>query len=189
MKNLLSTVVAAAVLSAFSVASHAATFEFNANLNGASQVPANAAAGTGVASLFYDDANTASLLDDSYSFLLLAINLSAPPIAFHIHTGAVGVNGPVVVSLDAAPFSSFSIGGTLSVSGGGVPTPYAGFLADLNATNTYINIHTPSFPGGEIRGQLIPTTPVPEPSTYAMFGLGLGLMGLMARRRAGKSRA
>ena len=184
MKNNLRTAIAAAVLLVVPMASQAATFEFNANLNGAAQVPAVAAPGTGVASLFYDDLGTASTLDDVYSFLLLAINLSAAPIAYHIHTGAVGANGPVVVSLDAAPFSSFSIGGTLSVSGSGVPTPYAGFLADLNATNTYVNIHTPSFPSGEIRGQLIPA--IPEPSTYAMLGLGLGMMGLFARHRNGR---
>ena len=28
--------------------------------------------------------------------------------------------------------------------------------ANLLAGNTYVNIHTPSFPGGEIRGQLVP---------------------------------
>ena len=29
----------------------------------------------------------------------------------------------------------------------------------------------------------ITITPVPEPGTYAMLGLGLGLLGLVARRR------
>jgi hypothetical protein len=39
-------------------------------------------------------------------------------------------------------------------------------------------------PGGAVRGQLIEVTVVPEPSTYAMFAAGLGVLGLMWRRRA-----
>jgi hypothetical protein len=36
--------------------------------------------------------------------------------------------------------------------------------------------------GGLAQDQLY-ITPVPEPEIYAMMGLGLGLMGFMARRR------
>ncbi len=46
----------------------------------------------------------------------------------------------------------------------------------------YLNIHSTTFPGGEIRGFLAPVE-VPEPSTYAMLLLGLGLLGWGARRR------
>jgi hypothetical protein len=35
------------------------------------------------------------------------------------------------------------------------------------------------FPAGEIRGTLVP---IPEPSTYALMGLGLGLLALVTRR-------
>jgi hypothetical protein len=38
-------------------------------------------------------------------------------------------------------------------------------------------------PSGEIRGQLIPVTAIPEPGTYLMLLAGLGLLGFIARRR------
>lgn len=46
-----------------------------------------------------------------------------------------------------------------------------------------MNIHNAVFPGGEIRGQLLQVTAVPEPGTWAMLAAGLGLVGLIARRR------
>ena len=49
--------------------------------------------------------------------------------------------------------------------------------ADLLAGLWYLNLHTTSSPGGEIRGQV-----VPEPSTLALFAGGLGL--LVIRRKA-----
>lgn len=57
--------------------------------------------------------------------------------------------------------------------------------ADLRAGLWYLNLRTTAYPGGEIRGQLIP---VPEPETYAMCA-GLGLLGFaMYRRWAGRAR-
>jgi hypothetical protein len=53
----------------------------------------------------------------------------------------------------------------------------------LNSGLWYFNIHTSTFGGGEIRGQILP---VPEPSAWALMGLGLG--GLLVRhwrRRVG----
>jgi hypothetical protein len=50
-------------------------------------------------------------------------------------------------------------------------------LLDLNNGLWYFNIHSSSFGGGEIRGQILP---VPEPSTLALIGLGLG--GLLVQR-------
>jgi CHRD domain len=69
-------------------------------------------------------------------------------IAGHIHVGAAGVNGPIVVPLfagssDRRLFTQFE-----TVSDPDAP----GICA--NPAGFYVNYHTTDFPGGAIRGQL-----------------------------------
>ena len=52
---------------------------------------------------------------------------------------------------------------------------------DLLAGEFYLNIHSQTFTGGELRGTLAPTTAVPEPSSVALLGLVFG--SALARRR------
>jgi hypothetical protein len=54
-------------------------------------------------------------------------------------------------------------------------------LQQLNDSLWYVNIHTSTFGGGEIRGQIIP---VPEPATTGLLTAGAiaGLMLWMRRR-------
>jgi hypothetical protein len=65
----------------------------------------------------------------------------------HIHRGAKGVNGPVIVPLDKA-------GDTYSVPAGRKLT--AAQINDLKAGNLYVNVHTAKNKGGEVRAQLQP---------------------------------
>ena len=65
----------------------------------------------------------------------------------HIHRGAMGTNGPVIVPLDKN-------GDTYSVPAGRKLTPQQ--IDDLKKGNLYVNVHTNRNKGGEVRGQLKP---------------------------------
>ena len=85
--------------------------------------------------------------------------------ASHIHCGAVGVNGPVGVTLFFTPPPNLGrVDGILAQGTITAPDPVANGCgwADLAAVetalrsgDTYVNVHTlPGTPSGEIRGQI-----------------------------------
>jgi hypothetical protein len=67
----------------------------------------------------------------------------------HIHLGATGVAGPVIVPLTETTPSS----GIWAVPAGATLT--ADQIAAFNANELYYNIHSAAFPAGEIRGQIL----------------------------------
>jgi hypothetical protein len=71
-------------------------------------------------------------------------SLSGPGVAAHIHSGARGQAGPVSVPL-CGPCTSGATG-TADID----PT----LLAAIQSGGAYANVHTPTNPAGEIRGQL-----------------------------------
>ena len=70
--------------------------------------------------------------------------------AAHIHRGAVGSNGPVVI-----PFSSGTSPLVLQWDGSSTPPLDPGLVQELRLGEFYVNVHSPAFPGGELRGQII----------------------------------
>jgi hypothetical protein len=80
----------------------------------------------------------------------------APISASHIHRGAAGVTGPVIIPFNQ-PFVNGVSSGTLT---GIAPSFFTEILA--NPPGYYFNVHNADFPGGTIRGQLRPA-----PSTAA----------------------
>jgi hypothetical protein len=65
----------------------------------------------------------------------------------HIHQGAKGANGPVIVPLTKN-------GDTYTVPDGKKLTPAQ--IEALKAGNLYVNVHSDKYKGGEIRAQLQP---------------------------------
>src|SRR5947209_18199438 len=114
---------------------------YTAVLTGTQQVPPNTSPATGSATVVLSADQTQIAVTVTFS------GLTAPAIASHIHDGAPGTNGPVVI-----PFPGFpnATSGTYSQTFPITPA----LVAELQAGNLYINIHTATFPGGEIRGQL-----------------------------------
>jgi len=111
--------------------------------------------------------------------------LSAPSTASHIHgPAAQGVSVGVLYNLGSGGFvtlgsTSGSFNGTLHLVTLGtytVPTQ----ISDLESGLWYMNIHDQPFPGGEIRGQILP---VPEPSALPLLGIGVSGLWLLLRRR------
>lgn len=111
---------------------------FVATLNGASETPGTGSAATGTATFTYNPSTY--ILSGTVSFS------GVTATAAHIHKGAVGTAGAVVFTLGTAlPTSPISFSSVLD----------ANELADLMANLYYVNVHSASFPGGEIRGQLL----------------------------------
>lgn len=85
---------------------------------------------------------------DELCFTLMARHLSVPAVAAHIHAAPRNVAGDVVVPLVVGEGTDFTVSTCVTAD--------AALLADIdeNPRAYYVNVHTPTFPGGEIRGQL-----------------------------------
>jgi len=84
--------------------------------------------------------------------------------AFHIHRGAAGVNGPIVVDPRFSP--PVELVGPGAIFRHVVITDPAGLDAIrailARPSDYYFNLHTASAPGGLLRGQLTPADPATE---------------------------
>jgi hypothetical protein len=126
----------------FGAAAQAATMVFNAPMNGASEVPPKTTSGKGDATVALD--TTTKTIEYTVTFS----GLTGPATMAHIHgPAAVGSNAGVVVPLGNNPTSPIKGTATLNNQQ----------MADLEAGKYYVNVHTSANPGGEIRGQLMPT--------------------------------
>lgn len=68
--------------------------------------------------------------------------------AAHIHRGAAGANGPVLIPLTRTKDNVFTVPANTRLT----DEQYAAFKAG----NLYINVHSAAYPGGEIRVQMKP---------------------------------
>ncbi|MQA02544.1 MAG: CHRD domain-containing protein [Streptosporangiales bacterium] len=91
---------------------------------------------------------------DELCYTLEVRDLTAAPVAAHIHVGPRNVAGPIVIGLTTPPAATSTVSACLTAAEGGEMTPaeLAALVDDPRAH--YVNVHTPMFPGGEVRGQL-----------------------------------
>jgi hypothetical protein len=175
------------------VVAEAAPITFTTDLSAANEIPVVASPGTG---------HVTAVLDTTAQTLLLGVTfsgLTTPDVAAHIHC-CVPQPGNTGVATTLPAFPGFPLNVTsgtysqildltssgfynpafVTSHGGTVPSAEAAFVAGLLGGQTYLNIHTTQFGGGEIRGVL---AIVPGPGTLLLLGAGIAALGGAAGRR------
>lgn len=147
------------------------TFQFYANLNGANELPPNFAGSTGDGSF--------SLTGTHFAFTV-SMQPSTTPISAGIYGPAVaGQSGSLLFDLGASFIVAPGSGNPGSVNYNGDCFLSGQQAFDLENGLWYVNILTPQFPEGELRGAIMP---VPEPSTFALLAL-FTIVAVVSRQR------
>jgi plastocyanin len=121
-----------------------------AKLTGSHEVPANPSPATGNAQVTILGNGT------QVYYQYFVTNLTGPPTMAHIHLGAIGVNGPILLPLSVPATATGFASGLLTAAdftGAGNLT-FEQALAAIEAGGTYVNVHTEKYPSGEVRGQV-----------------------------------
>ncbi len=129
--------------------------QFFAILEGEQEVPPVETNARGQATLRVND-------DRSMLQYRLTVNNLANFTEAHIHLGRRGENGPVVAFLfgpvdPGITVTQGTVQGTVNESSLVGPLegqPFSELLRQMEAGNTYVNVHTRQNPAGEIRGQI-----------------------------------
>jgi hypothetical protein len=136
--------------------------KLTAKLSAAQEVPRPKAAARAAGTF------TATLTGRRLAWRLTFARLTGPALAAHVHLGARGVAGPVVVPL-CGPCRS---GAKRAV------TVRAKVASALARDGAYVNVHTKRNPAGEIRGQVTGGSQAPAPATTSTttepYGGGYG---------------
>jgi hypothetical protein len=200
MKRILGLLVCVAAFAALSGVAKADPLVFTATLSGLNERPQpNNSPGTGSAVVTID--GNIMTITANFSGLVSTTANGSPSgtTAAHIHccapaTGAAGVattlptfpgfpsgvtSGTYTNTFDLTLASTYNTN-FINANGGTVEGARLAFLNGLLAGQTYLNIHSNAFPGGEIRGQL---QPVPEPATLILLGTGLAGAAMRMRKK------
>ncbi len=156
MRRVLSLAIAGVCTLMFSVSAQAQTITLTANLHGGNEVPGVSTGSVGTATVTWNTVTKAG------TYRADVYNMPVGTTASHIHAGASGVAGPVIVNftVPAGGISNdFALTGAFGCSDVVVRAPQGinsceDFEQALLLGNTYVNVHSTANPGGEIRGQL-----------------------------------
>jgi hypothetical protein len=187
MKNVMNLVSVAAVTFAAS-ASQGAIVQYSASLDGYSESPPNSSYGYGDATFDYDTI-THTLAMSVYFY-----DLAGTTTVAHIHantavsgTGTAGVasglagfptgvkTGSYFTTIYLLSASSYN-SSYLAANGGTAASAETALLASMSNGKAYLNLHSTSYPGGEIRGFIYL---VPAPGMISL----IGMCGVLTGRR------
>ena len=132
----IATAILSSGLAVIAVCSSMAAMSETVTLAGSNEVPPVTTSATGTANITIGS-------DRSVKATVTAKDMTAT--ASHIHMGAAGTNGPVVV-----PFTKSGDAFSAAPDAKLTEEQYAAYKAG----NLYVNVHSAKNPGGEIRGQL-----------------------------------
>jgi CHRD domain len=172
----------------------AAPITFFGSLSGANENPTTGSPGRGSAVVTYDSATHMLSVDVTFS------GLEAGTTASHIHC-CVLPNGNAAVATTVPTFPGFPLGVTsgsyvrtfdltsassfnpafITANGGTNAAAEAALAAGLADGMAYLNIHTTTFPNGEVRGFLQAT---PEPTSGMLVMAALAGLWVIRRKCA-----
>lgn len=116
---------------------------FTATLTGSAEVPPVTTNAAGTAVAIVDPATLMAKIS--------VVTSDLPGTSAHVHAGAKGVTGPIVL-----PLSETTAGSGIWTATATLTTTQ---MTTLKAGNYYVNVHSAAFPDGEIRGQLLAQLP------------------------------
>lgn len=166
MRHLAWVAAAMTASSAIALQSAALAETVHVQLGSYQEVPSVSSAARGSFRAFIDDAAGTIRYEISYS------GLEGDVLMSHIHLGQSGVNGGISIWLCQTPervdptglaptcVQSGTVSGVVTSAnvvgpaGQGIaPAEFAEIVAAMRAGAAYVNVHSSTFPGGEIRGQ------------------------------------
>jgi len=152
--------MAAALLMGAAAASAQTVVVATATLGAGEETPILLSGAAGTAEVAID--TTAK----EFAITLRIFNIPTTTTAGHIHVGPKGIAGPVVLDFPAIAgrlgdfVTTFRVGEASFRANPAIGINTIDDLIQAVANgNAYVNIHTTTFPGGEIRGQLVPKAP------------------------------
>jgi len=157
------THVGAAMMAALLIGAAAASAQVvvaTATLGGGDETPILLSGAAGTAEVAIDTAAK------EFAVTLRIFNIPTTTTAGHIHVGSKGIAGPVVIDFPAIAgrlgdfVTTFRVGEAAFRANAAIGINSIDDVIQAVANgNAYVNIHTTTFPGGEIRGQLVPKAP------------------------------
>lgn len=122
-----------------------------AALSGARELPAVQTTASGTA--------TFSRVGSMVQYTVSASGFTAPLTVGHVHIGAAGEIGsvivPFVILAQSGTVASGSIDLSMPVTQGNITISGDSLRSLFDRGTAYVNLHTAAWPGGEIRGQIV----------------------------------